>query len=176
MTRDDKAIVIDQLKDKFSNASFFYIADSSELNVEQINQFRGLCFEKGVEMSVVKNTLIKKALEAVETENNYAELFESLKGPSSVMFAEIANSPAKVIEEFRKSFDKPILKAAYIDSSIYLGDEALKELASLKSKEELIGEIIVLLQSPAKNVISGLKSSSATLAGLVKTLQDRTEN
>lgn len=176
MTREDKAIVIDKLKDKFSSATFFYIADSSELNVEQINQFRGMCFDKGVEMTVVKNTLIKKALEAASTDNNYEELYDSLKGPSSVMFADIANSPAKVIEEFRKSFDKPVLKAAYIDSSIYLGDEALKELAALKSKEELIGDVILLLQSPIKNVLSSLQSGGSTLAGIVKTLQDRPEN
>ena len=176
MTREDKSAVIDQLKDKFSSATFFYIADSSELNVEQINKFRGLCYEKGVEMSVVKNTLIKKALEAVESENNYDELYDALKGPSSLMFADVANSPAKVIEEFRKSFEKPVLKAAYIDSSIYLGDESLKALASMKSKEELIGDIVLLLQSPAKNVVSALNSSASTIAGLLKTLEDRAEN
>ena len=174
MKREDKALIIDDLKSKFSDASFFYIADSSGLSVEDINKFRGLCFEKGVEIRVVKNTLIKKALEAVN-EEEYAGLYDSLKGPSSLMFAEIANSPAKVIEEFRKSFDKPLLKAAYIDSSIYVGDESLKELAALKSKEELIGEIILLLQSPAKNVISSLKSGSSTIAGLVKALQERAE-
>ena len=174
MKREDKAIIIDDLKAKFSDASFFYIADSSGLTVEDINKFRGLCYEKGVEVRVVKNTLIKKALEAV-SEENYVDLYDSLKGPSSVMFAEVANSPAKVIEEFRKSFDKPLLKAAYIDSSIYVGDDSLKELAALKSKEELIGEIVLLLQSPAKNVISSLKSGGSTIAGLVKALQERAE-
>ncbi len=176
MTREDKAMVIEELKAKFSDASFFYITDSSGLNVEEINKFRGLCFKQGIEMRVVKNTLIKKALEAVSEDNGYSDLYDSLKGPTSLMFAEIANTPAKVIEEFRRTFDKPLLKAAYIDSSIYTGDDALKELAALKSKEELIGEIILLLQSPAKNVVSALKSSSSTIAGLVKTLQDRTEN
>ena len=176
MTREEKTMVIDELKSKFTDASFFYIADSSGLTVEEINNFRSLCYEKGVEMRVVKNTLIKKALEAASEDNGYEELYDTLKGPSSLMFAEIANTPAKVIEEFRKTFDKPILKAAYIDSGIYKGDDALKELSALKSKEELIGEIILLLQSPAKNVISSLKSGSSTIAGLVKSLQDRAEN
>lgn len=176
MKKADKTLVIEQLKEKFTDASFFYIADSSGLTVEDINKFRGMCYEKGVEMRVVKNTLVKKALEAVGEEKGYEELYDSLKGPTSIMFAEIANTPAKVIEEFRKSFDKPVLKAAYIDSGIYKGDDALKELAALKSKEELIGEIILLLQSPAKNVISSLKSGGSTIAGLVKALQDRAEN
>lgn len=169
-------MVVEELKNKFADTSFFYIADSSGLTVDQINKFRGMCYEKGVEMRVVKNTLIRKALEAVSEDKGYEELYDSLKGPSSLMFAEIANTPAKVIEEFRRSFDKPILKAAYIDSGIYIGDDALKDLSALKSKEELVGEIILLLQSPAKNVISSLKSGGSTIAGLVKTLQDRAEN
>jgi len=175
MKREDKTIIIDELKEKFANANFFYIADSSELNVAEINKFRGLCHEKGISMTVVKNTLIKKALEAANNDGAYDELYGSLKGPSSVMFTDTANAPAKIIEEFRKTHDKPVLKAAYIDSGIYIGDEKLKELAALKSKEELVGEIVMLLQSPAKNVISALKSSGSTIAGLVKTLQDRPE-
>jgi large subunit ribosomal protein L10 len=176
MTREDKTMVIDELSAKFKESPFFYIADSSELSVENINKFRGLCFEKGVEIRVVKNTLIKKALEAAGGEQaGYDEIYGSLKGPSSLMFTEIANSPAKLIKEFRKTFDKPILKAAFIESAVYLGDEALDQLAALKSKEELIGEIVLLLQSPAKNVISALKSGGSTIAGLVKTLQERAE-
>ena len=175
MTRADKALVIDELKTKFSGASFFYITDSSELNVEQINKFRGMCYEKGVELRVVKNTLVKKALEAINEEKGYEGLYDSLVGPTSLMFAEVANTPARLIEEFRKTSPKPVLKAAYIDSSIYLGDDAIKELALLKSKEELIGDIVLLLQSPAKNVVSALKSGGSTIAGLIKALQDRPE-
>ncbi len=175
MKKEDKIAVVNALKEKISESNFFYLADSSELNVQQVNAFRGLCFEKGIEMKVVKNTLIKKAMEALSEDGRYDELYGTLKGPTSVMFTDTANLPAKVIEEFRKSHDKPLLKAAYIDSSVYIGDEVLKDLAALKSKEELIGEIVSLLQSPAKNVISALKSSGSTIAGLVKTLQERGE-
>jgi len=176
MTREEKSVVIQELSEKFKVSPYFYIADSSELTVEEINKFRGLCFEKGVEMRVVKNTLIQKALEAAGgEESGYEEIYGALKGPSSLMFTEVANSPAKLIKEFRESFDKPLLKAAFIESSVYLGDEALSELASLKSKEELLGDIVLLLQSPAKNVLSALKSGSSTIAGLVKALQERAE-
>lgn len=176
MTREEKAVVIEELSNKFKESPYFYIADSSELSVEDINKFRGLCFEKGVEMRVVKNTLIQKALEAAGGEDGgYEDIYGALKGPSSLMFTEVANSPAKVIKEFRENFDKPILKAAFIESAIYLGDEAVEQLAALKSKEELLGDIVLLLQSPAKNVISALKSGGSTIAGLVKALQERAE-
>lgn len=174
MRKEQKTQAIQELTEKFSNAPFFYVTDSSALTVEQVNNLRGKCFEKGVEMKVVKNTLTKKALESIEG-TDYSELYESLKGPTALMFSSTANVPAKIIEEFRKSHDKPVLKAAYIDSSIYIGDDQVKALASLKSKEELIGEVILLLQSPAKNVISALKSSGGKLAGLVKALQERAE-
>lgn len=173
MTRDEKSAVIADLKDRFDNASFFYFTDSSELTVEQVNKLRGLCYENDIELKVIKNTLAKKALEASAEDKNFAELIDVLAGPTSVMFAQRANAPAKVIEEFRKGNEKPVLKAAYIDSSIYIGDESLKELASLKSKEELIGDIVFLLQSPAKNVVSALKSGGNTLAGLIKALEER---
>ena len=175
MTREDKQQVVEELKVKFSEASNFYIADSSELNVAEISAFRGLCFEKGIEMRVVKNTLVKKALESLEADGKYDELYSSLAGPTSIMFSEVANGPAKVIEEFRKSHEKPVLKAAYIDSSIYLGDESVKELASLKSKEELIGDVILLLQSPIKTVVGALQSGGNKLAGLVKALEERAQ-
>ena len=175
MTRTEKGAQIEELKEKFSNSSFFYLTDSSTLTVEQVNDLRGKFFEKGIEMRVVKNTLAKKALEAVsETEDRgYGELYDSLKGPTAILFTEVANSPARVIEEFRKTAEKPTIKAAYIDSSVYIGDDQLEALAALKSKEELIGEIITLLQSPAKNVISSLKSGGSTLMGLLKTLEER---
>ena len=124
-------------------------------------------------MKVVKNTLIQKALEAVGTDGQYEELYGALKGPTALMFTQTANVPAKIIEEFRKTNDKPLVKAAYIDSGIFLGDESLKGLAALKSKEELIGDVIALLQSPAKNVISALKSGGSNIAGLIKALEER---
>jgi len=173
MKKEDKSLVIEQLKGKFAESNFFYITDASELTVEQVNKFRGLCYEKEVEMKVVKNTLVQKALEAVGTDGQYEELYGSLKGPTALMFSNTANVPAKIIEEFRKSNEKPLVKAAYIDSSIFLGDESLKGLAAMKSKEELIGDVIALLQSPAKNVISALKSGGSTIAGLVKALEER---
>lgn len=175
MTRSEKAAVIEELKEKFSNSSFFYLTDSSTLTVEQVNKLRGLCFEKGVEMRVVKNTLVEKAMAGAAEEKNYGDLMEALKGPTAIMFTETANVPAKIIKEFREDKERPLIKAAYIDSSVYLGDDSIEMLANLKSKEELIGEIIGLLQSPAKNVISSLKSGSSTIAGILKTLEQRAE-
>lgn len=174
MRKEQKTQAIEELTEKFSNAPFFYVTDSSALTVEQVNNLRGKCYEKGVEMKVVKNTLTKKALESIEG-TDYSELYDALKGPTALMFSSTANVPAKIIEEFRKSHDKPVLKAAYIDSSIYIGDDQVKALASLKSKEELIGEVILLLQSPAKNVISALSSGGNKLAGIVKALQERAQ-
>ena len=173
MKRADKVASIEALKDKFENNEFFYLTDSSELTVETINKLRSLCYEKGVEMKVVKNTLVIKALENEPEEKGYKALFDSLKGPTTILFSDTANVPARIMEEFRKSHDKPVLKAAYIDSDVYVGDDQLKVLAALKSKDEMVGEIITLLQSPIKNVISGLQSGSSTLAGLVKALQER---
>jgi large subunit ribosomal protein L10 len=175
MTRAEKSTAIEVLKEKFNNNSFFYITDSSELTVAQINQLRGLCYEKGVELKVVKNTLAQKAMESFPEERGFADLYGSLKGPSAIMFAETANVPAKIIEEFRKKNKKPILKAAYIDSDIYVGDDELTNLASLKSKEELLGEIIMLLESPIKSVLASLESGGSTISGLLSTLEDRTE-
>ncbi len=172
MTRSDKATAIEQLKEKFENSQFFYIADSSALTVEAVNKLRALCYEKDVEMKVVKNTLAIKALEQLEGDG-YSELHAQLKGPSTIMFAETANAPAKLIKEFRKSHDKPVLKGAYIDSDIYTGDDAVDMLAALKSKEELIGDIILLLQSPIKNVVGSLQSGGSTISGLLKALENR---
>lgn len=174
MTRAEKTAAIEELQEIFTNTKNFYITDYASLTVEQINNLRRTCFEKGVKISVLKNTLVKKALEKV-SETAYTGLYDSLSGPTAIMFSDTANLPGKIIEEFRKSHEKPVLKAAYIDSDVFLGDERLKELASLKSKEELIGEIVSLLQSPMKNVIGSLKSGSNTLAGLVKALQEKGE-
>lgn len=173
MTKSEKFAVVDELKEKFENNSNFYVTDSSTLTVAEVNDLRSICFEKGIEMRVVKNTLVKKALESFPEEKNYAELYDTLKGPTALMFCETANVPAKVIEEFRKTHERPVLKAAYIDTSVYVGDDQVKALTALKSREELIGEIVGLLQSPAKNVISALKSGGSTIAGILQTLEER---
>lgn len=175
MTRAEKSTAIEELKEKFGNSTFFYLTDASTLTVEEVNNLRRLCYDKGVEMKVVKNTLAVKAMKDAPEDKGYAELYQALKGPTAIMFTEVANVPAKLIEEFRKSSERPILKAAYIDTAVYIGDDQLKALTQLKSKEDLIGEIIMLLQSPAKNVISALKSGGSTIAGLLKTLENRAE-
>lgn len=174
MTRQEKAKIIDSLAEKFAENAHFYIADASGLSVAKVNAFRKVCFDKGVEYGVYKNTLIKKALEKAEKE--YSEFEEALRGFSGVIFSkEVANAPAKAITEYRKKqrAEKPLLKAAFIESDIFLGEENLKMLSELKSKQELIGEVISLLQSPAKNVVSALQSGKNTLAGLVKTLAEK---
>lgn len=176
MLKSDKVLMIDELREKFTSSPFFYITDSSALTVEAINKFRRICFEKGIEVKVVKNTLAKKALEASSPEEkNYVALYDALHGPTTLLFCETANLPGKVLKEFRIKNQKPVLKAAYIDSSIYFGDDQIEALANLKSKEDLVGEIISILQSPAKNVISALKSGGNTLAGLMKTLEERAQ-
>ena len=171
MTKAEKTAVIEGLKEKFADAPFFYITDSSTLTVEQVTNLRRKFFEQGIEMKVVKNTLTQKALEA--TGDQYEPLFEALKGPTALVFTDVANAPAKIIKDFRKSHDKPVVKAAYIDSAIYIGDDELDALASIKSKEELIGEIVTLLQSPMKNVLGSLKSGGNTIMGLLKALEER---
>lgn len=175
MTREEKAVVIEELSDKFKESKNFYFTDAAGLTVAEVNDLRGKCFEKGVEYRVVKNTLIRKALESVDADfsslNN-----EVLKGFSGIMFAqENVNDPAKIIKEFKKSdsADRPKLKGASIEYDLFIGEEHLNTLAALKSKDELIGEVIGLLQSPAKNVVSALQSGGQTLSGLVKTLSER---
>lgn len=175
MNKTEKTDFIEVLKNKFAESQFFYITDSSALTVEEINNFRRKCFESDVEMQVLKNTLVKKALESADESKGFGPLMDVLKGPTSVMFTTKANEPAKILEAFRKSHDKPVLKAAYIDTDVYIGDESIKELANLKSKEDLIGEVIVLLQSPIKTVIGSLQSGEQKIAGLVKALQERAE-
>lgn len=173
MNKEQKTAAIGELKEKFAKSPFFYIADSSTMNVANINKLRRLCFEKGIEMKVVKNTLIKKALEDEPASKGYKSLFDALHGPSTVLFSDNANAPAKLIKEFRKDGEKPALKAAYIDSSVFMGDDQLDTLVALKSKEELLGEVIGLLQSPIKRVLGSLQSGGQTVAGLVKALQER---
>jgi len=172
MNREQKAILIDELVGKFESNNFFYIADASGLTVAQIDAFRESCFKGGVEYKVYKNTIIKKALEKVGGE--FDELYTVLTGFSGILFhPESGKAPAKVLKDFRAENEKPLLKGASIDSDIFIGDEQLETLSKLKSKEELIGEVIGLLQSPAKNVISALQSGGDTLAGLLKTLQEK---
>ncbi len=176
MTREDKAQLISDLTEKLKDTDHFYIADTSGLTVAEINKFREMCYNKGVEYKLVKNTLIKKALENLD--GDFTSLDEVLKGTSGIMFVnENANAPAKIIKEFKKedSQDRPKFKAASIDSDLFIGEDQLGALASLKSKQELIGEVITLLQSPAKNVLTLLQSGEHKLAGIVKTLSEREE-
>lgn len=175
MTKAEKTATIEALKEKLSSIEFFYLADSSTLTVEQVNKFRRLCFDKGIEMKVVKNTLIQKALESAPEEKNYSGLYEALKGPTAILISDTANAPAKLIKKFRESSERPVLKAAYIDTDVFLGDDKLDELVNLKSKEDLVAEVIGLLQSPAKNVIGALLSGGQILTGLLKTLEERAE-
>jgi len=175
MTRTDKTAAIAELTETFSSNQFFYLADSSAMSVEQINALRRMCFEKDVKMKVIKNTLARKALESFPEEQGYAGLYEALKGPTTIMYAEQASTPAKVIAEFRKKGEKPILKAAYIDRDVFLGDDQLDALKSLKSKEDLIGEVLILLESPIKTVLGALNSGGSTIAGLLKALEERGE-
>ena len=171
MNREVKNQVIADLKGKLEENAHFYLTDISEMTVEDSNKLRGAFHEQGIRIEVVKNTLLKKAMESAETD--YSPLYDVLKGSTSIMFTEVGNVPAKVIEKFRKGNEKPILKGAYVEESVYIGDDQVKVLSSIKSKEELIGDIIMLLQSPAKNVISGLKGSGSKLSGILKTLSEK---
>lgn len=171
MTRDEKSKVVDNLAQAINEAKHFYLTDISSLNAEDTSKLRRKCFEKDIKLVVVKNTLLRKAFDKFE--GAYDELKEVLKNETSIMFTETGNIPAKLIKEFRKTLDRPIIKAAFVEESVYIGDENLDMLSSLKSKEELLGDIIGLLQSPAKNVISALQSGGGTLAGIIKTLSEK---
>ncbi len=171
MTREEKATVIQDLTTQLGESSTIYLADISGLDAGTTSDLRRACFKSNIRLAVVKNTLLAKAMEASEKE--FGELPETLKGNTSLMFSEVGNAPAKLIKNFRKKSDKPLLKGAFVEEAIYIGDENLDALVSIKSKEEMVGEIIGLLQSPAKNVISGLKSGGGKLAGILKTLSER---
>lgn len=149
MTKEEKSQYIEDLSAKLADSGVFYLADTADLTVETINSLRAKCFSSNIELKVVKNTLLEKALERIE-DRDYSELYGVLSGPTSIMFAEAGNAPAKLIKDFRKKSEKPLLKAAYIEEAIYVGDENLDFLTSIKSKDELIADIIALLQSPAK--------------------------
>jgi large subunit ribosomal protein L10 len=172
MTKTEKNQLIDQLAETLSASNVIYLADTSELSAEATSNLRRTCFNKQIQLSVVKNTLLRKALERVEGKD-FSELYSVLAGPTSVMLSETGNAPAKLIKEFRKKNKKPILKAAYVEEMCFVGDDQLQALVDIKSREELIGEVIGLLQSPIRNVIGALQSGGNTVAGLVKTLSER---
>ena len=165
MRKEEKHEVVLALTETIAEYGNFYITDTANLSVAKVNDIRRKCFENGIKMQVAKNKLIRKAMEA--SEGDFSEMFEVLKGSSSILFSKSANAPAKLIKQLRRTGDKPVLKAAYIDSSIFIGDNQLEALVNLKSKEELVADIIALLQSPAKNVIAGLQSGGNKLAGIV---------
>nr|WP_321231202.1 50S ribosomal protein L10 [uncultured Psychroserpens sp.] len=171
MTREEKSQVIEELTAQLADNANIYLADISGLNAGNTSDLRRACFKANVQLNVVKNTLLTKAMEA--SDRDFGELPSVLKGNTSVMYSETGNAPAKVIKNFRKKSDKPVLKGAFIEEAVYIGDDQLDMLVDIKSKEELIGDIIGLLQSPAKNVISALKSSGGTIAGILKTLSEK---
>ncbi|MGB5645726.1 MAG: 50S ribosomal protein L10 [Muriicola sp.] len=171
MTREEKATVIKDLTAQLAENTTIYLADISGLDASTTSDLRRACFKANIKLSVVKNTLLSKAMEASDKE--FGELPDVLIGNTSLMFSETGNAPAKLIKTFRKKGNKPLLKGAFIEEAIFVGDDKLDTLVSIKSKEEMIGEIIGLLQSPAKNVISGLKSGGGKLAGILKTLSEK---
>ena len=171
MTREEKSRVIEDLTAQLAGTNVVYLADISGLNAETTSNLRRACFKAGIELAVVKNTLLEKAMRA--SDNDYGDLPSVLKGNTSILIAENGNAPAKIIKEFRKKSDKPLLKGAFIHHAVFIGDNQLDALIALKSKDEVIGEIIGLLQSPAKNVVSALKSGGGKIAGIVKTLSER---
>ena len=171
MNKQEKNQLIEVIDGMLNDNNNFYLADISGLTAEENSSLRRLCYKREVSLQVVKNTLLKKAFE--KNEINFSELYDVLVGNTSILQAEASNAPAKVIKEFRKKNTKPILKAAHLEESFYIGDDHLASLADLKSKDELIGDIITLLQSPAKNVISALQSGGNKLSGIIKVLQEK---
>lgn len=174
MTKQEKTQIIEDLAAKLADSKHFYLADTSELPSEKTSALRRMCFNQNIQLIVVKNTLLRKALERTN-DGEYSPMYDALKGPVSIMFSESNSAPAKLIKEFRKDGKKPLLKAAYVEQSVYIGDESLDALASIKSRDELIADVVALLQSPARNVISALQGAGGTLSGLVKTLSERPE-
>lgn len=175
MTKQEKIALVEELTERFKQYPNFYFTETQGMTVAEINDLRRLCFEEKIEMTMIKNTLIRKALENLE--DDYSEVYDSLKLPTSVLFADAENpsQPAKLLKKYREGKEKPVLKAACIQASVFVGDENLETLTKLKSKAELIGEIIGLLQSPPKSVISALQSGGNKLAGIIKTLSEREE-
>jgi len=171
MRREDKNTIINNLEEQIGKYNHFYLADTSELNAADTSMLRRKCFEKNVELVVVKNTLLKKALDRFD--GTFDEMYKILENSTSIMFCDNGNIPAKLIKEFRKDHEKPVLKGAYVEETIYLGDDQLDILSSLKSKTELIGDVLLMLQSPMRNLMSALQSGGNNLAGALKTLAEK---
>ena len=171
MNKNQKQNIIDIIKSQLDSTSTIYITDCSGLDAVSTSKLRRECFKSNIKLSVVKNTFLSRAMDDVN--KDFGDLKSQLAGNTALMFSETANAPAKVIKKFRKNFEKPILKGAFIEESIYIGDDVLDTLVNIKSKEELIGEVLTLLQSPAQNLISALKSSGTKLSGVIKTLSEK---
>jgi large subunit ribosomal protein L10 len=171
MRREEKDVIIENLAQRLNDTRHFYLTDISELNAEETSDLRRKCFEKDISLLVVKNTLLRKAME--KSEGAFDDLYGVLKDSTSIMFCETGNTPAKLIKEMRKTMEKPVLKAAFVEESVYIGDDQLEVLSKIKSKEELLGDLLSLLQSPAKNLVSALGSSGSQLAGALKTLSEK---
>ena len=173
MRKEDKQVLIDSILSELKACPNFYLTDVSDLNAEKTSQLRRQCFNSGVKMIVVKNALLHKAMQQME--KDYECLYDVLKGSTALMLCETGNAPAKLIKNFRKTSDRPILKGAFIEECCYIGDDMLDALCSIKSKNDLIADVIALLQSPMKNVISGLQSGGHKLSGILETLSERPE-
>ena len=173
MRIEEKNQLVDNLSEQLSNANIIYVADISTLNAQATSDLRRLCFKRNIKLTVVKNTLLKLAME--KTGKDYNAIYNILSGPTSIMLSDTGNLPARLIKEFRKTSERPILKGAFIEDMVFVGDDQLEVLANIKSKEELIGDIIALLQSPVRNVISSLQSGGQKLSGLLKTLSEKPE-
>ena len=171
MRKEEKDQLVEAIVNDLNNSSVIYLADTSELNAETTSNLRRLCFNRNIKLNVVKNTLLKRAME--KSDKNLEELYSALKGPTSMMFSDTGNGPARLIKDFRKKSDRPILKGAFIEDVAYLGDNQLEALVNIKSKEELLGDLLALLQSPVKNVVSALQSGGQNLTGVLKTLSER---
>lgn len=172
MTKAEKNQLIDDLAGLLTENGVIYLADTSELDAETTSNLRRTCFNQGIKLNVVKNTLLRKAFERVEGKD-FTELYGVLAGPTALMLSDTGNKPAKLIKEFRKKNTRPLLKGAYVEEMCFVGDDQLQALIDIKSREELIGEVISLLQSPIRNVVGALQSGGHTVAGLVKTLSER---
>jgi len=174
MTREEKSKVIERLTAELAENTNIYMTDVSGLNASETSKLRRACFKANIKLSVVKNTLLSKAMES--SDKDFGNLSEVLVGNTALMYSEVGNSPAKLIKQFRKKSERPLLKGASIEDSVYVGDDQVEFLANIKSREELIGEIVIILQSPAKNVISALQSSGSTISGVLKTLSEKNNN
>ncbi len=173
MRKEEKKALIDSMSVQLAETHNLYLTDISGMNAEETSDLRRMCFKYGITMRVVKNTLLKQAMDAAD--RDFSELYSVLKGNTAVMFTETGNAPAKLIKEFRKKSERPILKAAYIEEMTYIGDDQLDFLVTIKSKEELIGDVIALLQSPVKNVLGALQSGGHKLSGILETLSEKGE-